>query len=93
MDRRRRSHAAGRAGCGWIVLMKDGKVRYRPAELQALTDHGVRAFCLTNANLRGAEQADRFVRNLPRIYRAARRPGPYLYGVYAQELRLLWRRM
>jgi hypothetical protein len=38
---------AGEAG--WVVLMKDAKIRYRPAELQVLIDHGHRAFCLTNA--------------------------------------------
>jgi hypothetical protein len=79
---------AGRRG--WIVLMKDAKVRYRPAELRALVDHEVRAFCLTNANLRGIEQAERLVTNLPRILRTAERPGPYIYGVYANELRRLW---
>ncbi len=79
---------AGRRG--WIVLMKDAKVRYRPTELQALVDHGVKAFCLTNANLRGIEQAERFVNNLPRIVRATKRPGPYIYGVYENGLRLLW---
>jgi hypothetical protein len=81
---------AGRRG--WIILMKDAKVRYRPAELQALVEHGVRAFCLTNANLRGIEQAERIVTNLSRIVRAAQRPGPYIYGIYADELRLLWPR-
>jgi hypothetical protein len=30
---------------GWVVLMKDDKIRYRPAELEALTASGVRAFC------------------------------------------------
>lgn len=81
---------AGRRG--WIILMKDAKVRYRPAELRALVVHSVRAFCLTNANVRGIEQAERFVANLPRIVRVAERPGPYVYGVYADELRLLWPR-
>jgi hypothetical protein len=75
---------------GWVVLMKDAKVRYRPAELQAPVDHEVRAFCLTNANLRGAAQAERFVSNLARIMRVAARPGPYIYGVYASGLRPLW---
>lgn len=50
---------------GWIVLMKDAKVRDRPAELRALADHQVRAFCLTNANLRGIEQAERLVTQSP----------------------------
>lgn len=50
---------------GWVVLMKDDRIRYRPAELEALTASAVRAFCLTNANLRGTEMAERFRRPAP----------------------------
>lgn len=75
----------------WVVLMKDAKIRYRPAELQVVIDHGLRAFCLTNANLRGVEMAERFVENLARIVRIAeQRPGPYIYGVYSDAVRPLW---
>jgi hypothetical protein len=75
---------------GWAVLMKDARIRYRPAELQVIVDHGLRAVCLTNANLRGAEMAARFVANLPRILRLAEDPGPYICGVYATGVRRLW---
>jgi len=75
---------------GWVVLMKDAKIRYRPTERQALIDHEVRAFCLMNANLRGAEQAERLVTNLPRILVAAAQPGPFIRGIYAAEVRLVW---
>jgi hypothetical protein len=34
-------------GRGWAVLMKDDSMRRRPAELAALHDAGVRAFCVT----------------------------------------------
>lgn len=54
---------------GWVVLMKDARIRRRPAELDVLAAHRVRAFCLTNANLRGADQAQRLVDNLDRIHR------------------------
>ena len=82
-------HDAGARG--WVVLMKDAKIRYRPAELQVVSDHGLRAFCLTNANLRGVEMAERFVANLPRIVRIAeQKPGPYIYGVYSDSVRPLW---
>jgi hypothetical protein len=75
------------------VLMKDDRIRYRPAELDALTNSAVRAFCLTNANLRGAEMAERFAEQLPRISRiATERPGPYTYSVYADGVRPLWPR-
>lgn len=76
---------------GWVVLIKDDRIRYRPAELDALTTAGVRAFCLTNANLRGLEMAQRFVDQLPKITRiATEQPGPYIYGVYADGVRALW---
>ncbi len=75
---------------GWVVLMKDARVRRRPAELEALAAHGVRAFCLTNANLRGTEQAERLVGNLSRIARIAATPGPFIYGVYADSVIRLW---
>ena len=61
---------------GWVVLMKDDAIRRRPAEREALIASAVRAFCLTNAQLRGAEQAERLVRNRHRILAQARRPGP-----------------
>jgi hypothetical protein len=52
----------GRAG--WVALTKDDAIRRRPAELEALVAHGVRAFCLTNANLTGEQQRDRFLANV-----------------------------
>jgi len=75
---------------GWIVLMKDDAIRRRPAELDALVDAGVRAFCLTNAQLRAAEQTERFVSNRHRIVQQARKPGPHIYGVYEHGIRKLW---
>lgn len=75
---------------GWIVLMKDDAIRRRPAERDALVEAGVRAFCLTNAQLRAVEQSERFVSYRPRILQQARKPGPYIYGVYERRLRRLW---
>jgi hypothetical protein len=79
------------ATAGGSSWMKDAKIRYRPAELQVVINHGLRAFCLTNANLRGVEMAERFVENLPRIVRIAeQKRGPYIYGVYSDAVRPLW---
>lgn len=84
-------HDAGERG--WVVLKKDAKIRYRPAELQMVNDHRLRAFCLTNANLRGSEMAERFVEHLSGITRIAEQnPGPYIYGVYSKAVRPLWPR-
>jgi aryl-alcohol dehydrogenase-like predicted oxidoreductase len=74
----------------WIVLTKDDAIRRRPAERDALMEAAVRAFCLTTARLRGAEQVDRFVLNRHRILQQARKPGPYIYGVYESGLKRLW---
>jgi aryl-alcohol dehydrogenase-like predicted oxidoreductase len=74
----------------WIVLTKDDAIRRRPAERDALTEAEVRAFCLTSAQLRGAEQIERFVNNRHRILRQARNAGPYIYGVYENGLKRLW---
>ncbi len=74
----------------WIVLTKDDAIRRRPAERDALTEAEVRAFCLTSAQLRGAEQIQRFVNNRDRILRQARKSGPYIYGVYESGLKRLW---
>jgi hypothetical protein len=76
----------------WVVLMKDDAIRRRPAEREALVEGGVRAFCLTNAQLRGEEQARRLVENRHRILRRARQPGPYIYGVYEGRIERLWPR-
>src|SRR5215467_12603748 len=75
---------------GWVVLTKDDHIRRRPAERQAIETGKVRVFCLTNAGLTFAEQANYFVTNRFRIIQASRKPGPYLYGVYRHRIRKLW---
>lgn len=74
----------------WVILTKDDAIRRRPAERDALTEAKVRVFCLTNRNLRAAAQTERFLANRHRIVRQARKPGPYIYGVYKAGLRRLW---
>jgi hypothetical protein len=76
----------------WVVLMKDDAIRRRPAEREAFIAGGVRAFCLTNAQLRGDEQARRLVANLDAIRRQPANRGPYIYGVYENRIRRLWPR-
>ncbi len=75
---------------GWAILTKDDAIRRRPAEREALVGAGARVFILTKADLRAAEQTARFVSNRNRILRQARRPGPYIYGVYESGLKRLW---
>lgn len=74
---------------GWPVLMKDARIRYRPAERQALIDHRVRAFCLIGGNLRAANMAAQFLAVLEDISQACVAPGPFLYSVSGAGLRRL----
>ena len=76
---------AGRQG--WPVLMKDERIRYRTAERDALLAHNVQAFCLSRGDLRAAQMAEAYIRVLPRILGACRKPGPFLYVVSAAGLR------
>jgi hypothetical protein len=74
---------------GWPVLMKDERIRYRPAERAALVAHQVQAFCLTGGNLRAAVMAERYLAVINDLARACETPGPFLYAVSARSLRCL----
>lgn len=74
----------------WVVLTKDDAIRRRPAELRAVEEHRVKMFCLTNAGLRGDEQVERFLANINRITQRARRPGPWICGVYEDRIAQIW---
>jgi len=69
---------------GWVVLTKDRQIRRRELELEAFINARVRAFVLIAADLTGPDQADVFVKALPkmtRICRSAR--GPLIGAVSA----------
>lgn len=77
-----------RAGAeDWVVLMKDERIRYRPAERAALMTHRVRAFCLTRGNLLAAAMAQQYIDVIDQIAEACREPGPFLYAVSGRGLR------
>lgn len=73
----------------WAVLMKDTRIRYNPAEREAVKRHGVRCFCLTRQDLSGSEMAGRFVTNLPAITRACAESGPFIYAVHKERIERL----
>ena len=81
---------AGRRG--WVVLGKDDRIRRRPAELRALAAGRMRLFCLTDAQLTFAAQAECFVVNRDRIIQATDKPGPYVYAVHTNRIARLWPR-
>jgi uncharacterized protein with PIN domain len=71
---------------GWIVLMKDDRIRYRPRERAALEAARVQAFALTSANLTGEQQAHLLTTHANRIEQfCADHSGPFVVGVYQER--------
>ncbi len=64
----------------WPVLMKDQRIRYRPAERAVVIANGVQAFCLSSGNLKAAVMADQFLSRIDRIADACGTSGPALYS-------------
>lgn len=77
---------ADSARLGWVALMKDDKIRRRPAERAAIQRHSARCFCLANANITMSDAADRYLNNMPAIWEACALPGPFLYAVHATRI-------
>lgn len=74
---------------GWVLFMKDDRIRRRPAERRAIHINGARCFCLANANLPAALMAERYIENLSAIARASVQRGPFLYSVQAGRIERL----
>ena len=74
---------------GWLGFNKDANIRRNAPERAAVVAHGARLFCVMNANITAAQAGDRYLTNLAAIARAARRPGPYIYGVYESNIERL----
>lgn len=74
---------------GWVVFMKDTRIRYNEAERAAVAAHRVQAFCLSNQNLAATDMADRFLDNLDAIEEAATEPGPFIYAVHQRRIERL----
>lgn len=71
---------------GWPLLMKDKRIRYRPAEIRAVIDNKARCFVITRGDLTGAESAARLITQRKAIVTATRRPAPFMYAVHADQL-------
>ena len=74
---------------GWVVFMKDARVRYNRAEREAVKTHQVRCFCLSSQSLDGEEMAARFLRNLTRITLACQESGPFIFAVHKDRIERL----
>ena len=74
---------------GEVCLCKDAAIARKPVEAAAVRAAGARVFALTNANITGTTQLEWILRNEARILRRADQPGPYVYGIYADDVRPL----
>lgn len=74
---------------GWVVFMKDTRIRYNQAERDAVQAHQARCFYLANQSLTGDEMAARFLTNLDAITEACGEPGPFIYAVHKNRIEQL----
>lgn len=69
---------------GWLVIGRDRRIRYRPAEKQAILDHRVGYFCIAqDANPTRWEYLRLIVGTLDQMEQLfATVERPFIYGVY-----------
>jgi len=75
---------------GWPILMKDKRIRHRPAEINAVVAHKARCFVITRGDLPSAEMVTRFIANKVAILAITAQPGPYIYSVQTDRLSRLY---
>lgn len=71
---------------GLVVVMKDKRIRRRPAEQAAVVAHAVRCFCIARGDLTGTAMAGLLIASRDAILRACAEPGPFMYQVSARRL-------
>jgi hypothetical protein len=81
------------AARGWLVLMRDQRVRYRELEKNALHESGAGAFVFTGGQATAGDTADIVCQLLPKfanINRSERKPFLFSfgYGVTISRIRL-----
>jgi hypothetical protein len=74
------------ATLGWPILMKDKRIRYRRAEIDAVTQYRAQCFVITRGDLTSAEMAGRFLSNQQAILGAVASPGPFICAVQSDRL-------
>ena len=65
--------------------MKDKRIRYRQAEIAAVTEHRARCFVIPRGDLPSADMAQRFITNKAAILTATAEPGPYIYWYHRPD--------
>lgn len=65
---------------GWIVLTKDDRIRYRPAELAAYRIHKARVFIFGSGEMKAQEMAGAVAKAMPKILRLVKRTPPPFFA-------------
>ena len=71
---------------GWVVFMKDTRIRYNRAEREAVRRHEVRCFCLSSQSLTGDAMAARVLDTLDSMVEACAAGGPFIYAVQTSRI-------
>lgn len=74
---------------GWIGFHKDSAIRRNEPERRAVLVSGARLFCVPRADITAEQLAARYLDNIDAIARVAIQPGPYIYGIYPNEIKQL----
>jgi hypothetical protein len=77
---------------GWVLLTCDERIRYVPPERAAIERGRGRVFRLARGDLPGAEQVRWYIVNIHRIFRRARKLGPFIDVVYEDHCERQWPR-
>jgi hypothetical protein len=72
---------------GEVVFMKDARVRYNPAEKQAVQEYRVRAFCLARQSLTATAMAQLFLNHIEAINSGCQEHNEGLFVVTNRGLR------
>jgi hypothetical protein len=65
---------------GWIVLTKDDRIRYRPAELDAYHKNKVRVFIFGSGEIKAEEMAEAAVTAMPKVLRLVEKTPPPFFA-------------
>lgn len=68
---------------GWLAITRDGNIRYRPGEKQAILDHNVGCFIFTYKNTMKRERIVQLVlKHIEKIEKAFEAtPRPFIYTI------------
>lgn len=72
---------------GDVIITKDRAIAKRILEAEAIYYSEARVLAIASAQITGPEQLARLLRNESRIVRLIPQPGPWVFGVYDDDVR------